>query len=216
MFTAMHKENNAPMPLGKEEAKLLLHACCAPCSGAIIEALVKEGVRPAVFFSNSNIVPLSEYELRRDECRRYCESYGLDFIEDEYSHSDWRVIAQGHENDSERGERCMQCFRFRLHRAAKYAHENGYNVLATTLASSRWKDLSQVNPAGEWACSLFPGLKWWPRNWRKGGLQQRRSEIISEQNFYNQNYCGCEFSLASSSLTASSDSCELFDSVDHV
>ena len=216
MFTAMHKENNAPMPLGKEEAKLLLHACCAPCSGAIIEALVKEGVRPAVFFSNSNIVPLSEYELRRDECRRYCESYGLDFIEDEYSHSDWRVIAQGHENDSERGERCMQCFRFRLHRAAKYAHENGYNVLATTLASSRWKDLSQVNPAGEWACSLFPGLKWWPRNWRKGGLQQRRSEIIREQNFYNQNYCGCEFSLASSSLTASSDSCELFDSVDHV
>ena len=216
MFTAMHKENNAPMPLGKEEAKLLLHACCAPCSGAIIEALVKEGVRPAVFFSNSNIVPLSEYELRRDECRRYCESYGLDFIEDEYSHSDWRVIAQGHENDPERGERCMQCFRFRLHRAAKYAHENGYNVLATTLASSRWKDLSQVNPAGEWACSLFPGLKWWPRNWRKGGLQQRRSEIIREQNFYNQNYCGCEFSLASSSLTASSDSCELFDSVDHV
>ncbi len=210
----MHnRDKDAQMPLGKEEARLLLHACCAPCSGAIIEALVKEGIRPAVFFSNSNIVPSSEYDLRRDECRRYCDKYGLDFIEDEYSHDDWRVIASGHENDPERGERCMQCFRFRLHRAARYAHRNGYNVLATTLASSRWKDLSQVNPAGEWACSLFPCLRWWPRNWRKGGLQQRRGEIIREQGFYNQNYCGCEFSLASSRAAGSSISCEINSSV---
>lgn len=212
----MHnRDNDAQMPLGKEEARLLLHACCAPCSGAIIEALVKEGLRPAVFFSNSNIVPSTEYVLRRDECRRYCEKYGLVFIEDEYSHDDWRVIASGHENDPERGERCMQCFRFRLHSAASYAHRNGYNVLATTLASSRWKDLSQVNPAGEWACSLFPGLRWWPRNWRKGGLQQRRGEIIREQGFYNQNYCGCEFSLASSRAGGSSISCETNTPVDN-
>ena len=197
------------IPVAPEHAKVLLHACCAPCSGAIIESLVKEGIRPTVFFSNSNIVPQKEYELRREECRRYCELYSLEFVDDDYSHEDWRVVAKGHEHDPERGQRCMECFKFRLHRAAKYASANGYNVLATTLASSRWKDLSQVNSAGQWACSLFPGVRWWPRNWRKGGLQQRRSEIIREQNFYNQNYCGCEFSLSSSLSSANDNSCEI-------
>lgn len=204
----MHKQDITLLPISREEARILLHACCAPCSGAIVEALVKEGFTPAVFFSNSNIVPASEYELRREECRRYCAQYGLEFIEDEYSHSDWRTVTVGHEKEPERGERCYQCFRYRLMRAAKYASNNGYNVLATTLASSRWKDLSQVNMAGEWACGLFPGVKWWPRNWRKGGLQQRRSEIIREQNFYNQNYCGCEFSLASRPSVARTE-CEI-------
>ena len=68
-------------------------------------------------------------------------------------------------------------------------------MLTTTLASSRWKNLEQVNSAGEFACSLFPGVNWWNMNWRKGGLQDRRNEIIREHSFYNQLYCGCEFSL---------------------
>jgi len=67
-------------------------------------------------------------------------------------------------------------------------------VLTTTLASSRWKNLDQVNAAGEYACSLFPDVIWWDQNWRKGGLQVRRGEIIKEMNFYNQLWCGCEFS----------------------
>ena len=89
----------------------------------------------------------------------------------------------------------MQCFRFRLERAARYAQENGYKVLTTTLASSRWKNLEQINSAGEYACSLYPDVEWWSQNWRKGGLQERRGRIIKEQNFYNQLYCGCEFSI---------------------
>lgn len=179
---------------GGEDAKILLHACCAPCSGAIIEFMLREGLRPTVFYSNANISPLQEYEIRRDECRRWCETNGLPFIEDEYDHASWQVIARGLEQAPERGPRCLQCFRYRLERAARYAKENGYDVLTTTLASSRWKDLDQVNAAGQWACARFPGVTWWPRNWRTGGLQQRRGEIIREQCFYNQLYCGCEFS----------------------
>ena len=76
----------------------------------------------------------------------------------------------------------------------KYAAENGFPVLTTTLASSRWKSLEQVNEAGEWACSQVEGVVWWPQNWRKGGLQERRNEIIRSERFYNQLYCGCEFS----------------------
>ena len=70
----------------------------------------------------------------------------------------------------------------------------GFDTLTTTLASSRWKDLDQVNRAGEAACAPYEDVEWWPRNWRKGGLQERRNEIIREQHFYNQRYCGCEFS----------------------
>ena len=33
-----------------------------------------------------------------------------------------------------------------------------------------------------------------PEDWRKGGLQERRNEIIRNEQFYNQRYCGCEFS----------------------
>ena len=177
------------------EGRLLLHACCAPCSGAIVEHLVSKGLRPVIFYSNSNIYPLAEYQKRRDECIRYASSFGLEVVDDSYDHAEWLAAIKGLEGEPERGSRCLQCFKFRLKRAAEYASENGFSVLATTLASSRWKNLDQVNEAGEYACSLYPGVHWWPRNWRKGGLQERRGEIIREQCFYNQQYCGCEFSL---------------------
>ena len=103
--------------------------------------------------------------------------------------------AAGLEDAPERGARCLQCFRYRLLRAARYASANGFKVLTTTLASSRWKSLDQINEAGRWACSQVEGVLWWDRNWRKDGLQERRREIIREMDFYNQPYCGCEYSM---------------------
>ena len=250
---------------------ILLHACCAPCSGAILECLRDSGIRPVVFFSNSNIYPRAEYELRLSEMQRYADKMGVELVADEYDHDAWLAAIRGLEREPERGERCAACFRFRLDRAARYAASRGLPVLATTLASSRWKDLDQVNAAGEYACRLDgaftpctpsrgmaadrfargalaresrvsqpasgteaavgsenratlgivrggtaseaqrwgpkdvfrpeptcseaeQAVVWWPQNWRKGGLQERRNEVIREQGFYNQNWCGCEFS----------------------
>ena len=256
---------------------VLLHCCCAPCSGAVLECLVANGIKPVVFFSNATIVPREEYELRLRELQRYCDSLGVPLVEDAWDHEAWLdFVLQRSEGDEaltkalasapERGPRCLNCFKFRLLRAAQYAASQGIPVLTTTLASSRWKSLEQVNAAGLWACSaLTPdesvpgpssdgrtcyengakrarsyqemddltqgepelgpavrsgategvsgepspvpwgcrGIKsgppcWWPQNWRKGGLQPRRAEIICEQNFYNQTFCGCEFSRDSS------------------
>ena len=174
--------------------RILLHACCAPCSGAIVEALLREGADFAVFFSNDNIVPEPEYALRLREVLRYAAAMGVEVVEDRYDHGAWLSSVQGLEDEPERGRRCEACFRHRLDRAAAYAHEHGFDTLTTTLASSRWKDLDQVNRAGEAACAPYDDVTWWPRNWRKGGLQERRGQIIREQNFYNQQYCGCEFS----------------------
>ena len=215
--------------------KLLLHTCCAPCSGAILETLLKEGVKPVIYYCNPNIYPREEYEKRKYECTKYADSLGLEVIDADYCHDEWLRCVQGLENEPERGMRCTECFRYRLLSSARYALEHGFDTLATTLASSRWKDLNQVNEAGKWAIETalkeiaagtatetaaaveaaakakagtaaeaeaaaategsVAELVWWDRNWRKGGLQERRSQIIKEQNFYNQLYCGCEFSI---------------------
>ena len=179
--------------------KVLLHTCCAPCSSAIVECLVRNGITPVIFYSNDNIYPREEFDKRQGECLRYACSLGLDVVEDPYDHERWLPLAQGLEEAPERGERCLECFRYRLLRAARYAAEHGFTVLTTTLASSRWKNLNQVNEAGRWACAQVEGVTWWDRNWRKEGLQERRSEIIKEMNFYNQTWCGCEFSLKNTS-----------------
>lgn len=183
----------------QKNQKLLLHSCCAPCSGAILEQLKAQGEDVLVFFSNSNIAPRSEYDKRLAELRRYCSSLGIPLVEDEYDHDAWLAdVARGFESCPERGERCQRCFEFRLKRAALFAQKTGCQLLSTTLASSRWKSLEQVNAAGQKAVEGLCDLQWWEKNWRKGGLQQRRGEIIKEQNFYNQQYCGCEFSLQNS------------------
>ena len=174
--------------------KVLLHACCAPCSSAIVECLMNNEIRPVIFYSNSNIYPFEEYEHRLNECLRYAKKWGLEIVDDVYDHEAWGGCAVGLENEPERGGRCLQCFKFRLLRAAQYASAHGFEVLTTTLASSRWKNLDQVNEAGRWACAQVPGVVWWDQNWRKGGLQERHNQIIKEEDFYNQLYCGCEYS----------------------
>ena len=177
--------------------KLLLHACCAPCSGAIVETLLKEGITPTIYYCNPNIYPLQEYERRRDECKRFAEGSGVPFVEAEYTHAVWLQCVHGLEDEPERGARCLECFKHRLLSAAGYAASHGFDTLSTTLASSRWKNLEQIADAGRWAAKHC-GLQWLDRNWRKGGLQERRGQIIKEQGFYNQLYCGCEFSMRNS------------------
>ena len=156
---------------------------------------MKRGITPVIYYSNSNIFPLEEYQIRKNECTRYAQSLGLEIVDDDYNHDDWRQEMTGLENEPERGERCLKCFKYRLLRAARYAHEHGIKVLTTTLASSRWKSLEQIEEAGLFAASQYPDVTFWTQNWRKGGLSERRIEIIKEYNFYNQKFCGCEFSV---------------------
>lgn len=177
------------------ETKVLLHTCCAPCSSAIIECMLQHNITPTIYYCNPNIFPEEEYMIRKNECTRYAESLELDIVDADYDHEIWLGCVKGLENEPERGNRCMECFRMRLRRTAKYAHENGYKVITTTLASSRWKSLEQINEAGQFAVEPYDDVTWWDQNWRKGGLSERRAQIIREYGFYNQKYCGCEFSM---------------------
>ena len=182
-----------PVPLGA--TRVLLHTCCAPCSSAIVEWMMGHGIMPTIYYCNPNIHPLDEYVKRRDECVRYATALGLDVVDAGYDHAGWLRAVAGLEDEPERGRRCSACFLMRLSAAARFARANGFEVIATTLASSRWKSIEQVNSAGLQAAALCPGVTFWARNWRKGGLSERRAAIIRQYNFYNQRYCGCEFSL---------------------
>ena len=187
------------------ETTVLLHTCCAPCSSAIIEALLQNGITPIIYYCNPNIYPQEEYEIRKNECTRYAESLGLEIVDADYDHENWLSEMKGLECEPERGGRCLKCFKLRLLRTAQYARERGIKVLTTTLASSRWKSLDQINEAGFWACSQLGENEtpvWWDQNWRKGGLQERRNQILKEYDFYNQRYCGCEFSMPKDDLTS--------------
>ncbi|MDR3220365.1 MAG: epoxyqueuosine reductase QueH [Dysgonamonadaceae bacterium] len=174
--------------------KLLLHTCCAPCSAAIIENLLAQGIRPVLFYFNPNIFPEEEYAIRKNECSRYAASLGVAIIDGDYDHAFWLKDMKGLENEPERGLRCLKCFQLRLLATARLASESGLDTFATTLASSRWKSLTQIAQAGNWAASQFPGLTFFEKNWRKEGLSERRRILLKENGFYNQQYCGCEFS----------------------
>jgi len=175
--------------------RVLLHTCCAPCSSAIIECMMQHGITPVIYYCNPNIWPEEEYRIRKDECTRYATALGLEIVDDDYNHDAWLGCVAGLEHEPERGGRCVRCFEMRLERTARYAVEHGFTVITTTLMSSRWKSLDQINEAGRRAVARHPGVAWWEQNWRKGGLSERRAAIIREYGFYNQQYCGCEFSV---------------------
>ena len=175
--------------------KVLLHTCCAPCSSAIIECLMNHGITPTIYYFNPNIYPREEYDIRKNECSRYAKSLGLEIIDEDYDHETWLSVMKGLENEPERGGRCLKCFKLRLLKTAQYACEHDFKVITTTLASSRWKSLEQIEEAGRFAESQVPEVTFWAQNWRKGGLSERRIQIIKEYGFYNQQYCGCEFSM---------------------
>lgn len=188
-----NKANAFEVPL--DVNSVLLHTCCAPCSSAIVECMLQHGVRPTIYYCNPNIYPQEEYLIRKNECTRYAQALGLDIVDADYDHEAWRTHVKGLEHEPERGARCLACFKLRLLSTAQYAHDHGFRVITTTLMSSRWKSLDQINAAGAFAVSGFDDVIWWDHNWRKGGLSERRLQIIREYGFYNQQYCGCEYSM---------------------
>ena len=189
------KYNRPKLETPNGESSLLLHSCCAPCAGEIMEAVAASEVKTTVYFYNPNIHPVQEYELRKEENKRYCQKLGLDFIDADYDKDNWFKRIKGLENEPERGERCTKCFDMRFERSALYAHENNFFLFATTLGISRWKDLDQVNNSGLRAADRYSGLNFWDFNWRKAGGSPRMIEISKREEFYQQEYCGCVYSL---------------------
>lgn len=181
------------LPSGHDQ--LLLHSCCAPCSGEVMEALIDSRIKFSIFFYNPNIHPVKEYLIRKEENIRFAEKHNIPFIDADYDTDNWFARAKGMENEPERGIRCTMCFDMRFERTALYAHEHGFNLISSSLGISRWKNMAQINDCGIRAASHYPDIQYWDYNWRKNGGSSRMIEISKREEFYQQEYCGCVYSL---------------------
>ncbi|MCK5215105.1 MAG: epoxyqueuosine reductase QueH [Candidatus Omnitrophica bacterium] len=179
----------------KSAKKILLHCCCAPCSGAIIESLVNINLDVTLFFFNPNIHPSFEYAFRKRSIIEFAHKKSVPVIDSDYSPSEWFIRVKGHKNDPERSERCTKCFDFRLEASALYAHENSFPVFTSSFGIARFKNLDQVNRCGLNAAAKYPGLTYWTENWRKNGGAENMYKIAKQEGFYKQKYCGCSYSL---------------------
>lgn len=176
-------------------SKLLLHTCCAPCSSEVIEALLASDVDFTIFFYNPNIHPQKGYLIRKEENKRFAEQHGVPFVDADYDVDNWFTRVKGMEWEPERGARCTVCFDMRLERTALYAAEHGFGAICSSLGISRWKNFEQVCECGQRAAARYPGMFYWTHNWRKQGGSARTAEISKREKFYQQEYCGCVYSL---------------------
>lgn len=182
-------------PFAGQERKVLLHSCCAVCSGEIIAALLASGIKPTVFFYNPNIYPPAEYLRRKEAVVAFAKKNNVDILEDDYDPDAWLTHMRGFEQEKEGGERCRRCFQLRLQAAARCAFDKGFSVFTSTLGISRYKNFELISLYGREAAQAFTHLIYWDHNWRKKGGSERMYAIARAEHFYAQDYCGCKFSI---------------------
>lgn len=172
--------------------RLLLHACCGPCSLEPVRLLQEEGAEFGIFFSNSNIHPREEYLHRLQTIREHVvQPNALPFFEDEYNTQEWeeRVGVWG----TQREQRCRACYRLRFERLAAAARELGFDAIGSTLTISPYQYTQAI-------------LEELERAAQEQGLQSAGTDYSAcyaeatrrsrELGMYRQNYCGCRFSIA--------------------
>lgn len=174
---------------------LLLHACCAPCSLEPVRLLIEEGFDPTICWTNPNIQPVAEHDVRLEELRRWTAENGIPLIEAGDDRTCWDASVARFGSDRER--RCRACYALRLAEACRVAEREGFSCIATTLAVSPYQLFETCNDVLEKlaaAHGLTPVIRdfrpWYPQ-------ATRRSR---EMGMYRQNYCGCRFSAAEAAL----------------
>ena len=179
-----------------EKKKLLLHACCAPCSSYVLEYLSKY-FDITLYFYNPNISPEGEYDFRAEELKRLVLEMPLpkniNVITEVYNSDEFYNKIAGHENDPEGGARCRECYTLRLEQSAKYARDNRFDFFTTTLSISPYKNSRWLNEIGESLSGKY-GVAYLTSDFKKRNGYKRSCELSLEYGLYRQDYCGCEFS----------------------
>ena len=172
--------------------KLLLHACCAPCSTYVAEYL-REYFDITLFYYNPNTHPQAEYQKRLDALHTLAEHFSLPVIECEYHPQEFFSRAKGMEHLPEGGERCTECFHIRLGETARQAKELGFDYFCSTLSISPHKNAELINEIGEYYAAEY-GIPFLPNDFKKRGGFLRSTELSKELGLHRQDYCGCVFS----------------------
>lgn len=178
-----------------KKPRLLLHVCCAPCASAVLECLVPL-FDITIYFYNPNIFPESEYNFRYEELKRLLVEMDLKNVNVvcvDYNNNEFESIAKGKEDLPEGGGRCFDCYRLRLEKSVKYAEENGYDYVTTTLTISPHKNAVVLNQIGGELAEGY-NVKYLFSDFKKNEGYKRSCQLSREYNLYRQNYCGCVYS----------------------
>lgn len=182
--------------LGGRVPTLLLHACCAPCSSAVLEYLTQY-FDVYLLYYNPNISPETEYEKRLRELERLLREmpaqHPVKLLPCDYRGGDFTRMAEGLEQEPEGGARCMACYRLRLEEAAKAARAHGLDYFTTTLSVSPLKNARAINAIGE-ELGERHGVKHLPSDFKKRDGYKRSVTLSKEYGLYRQDYCGCVYS----------------------
>lgn len=178
--------------------RLLLHACCAPCSSAVLEYLSQYFAITLLYY-NPNIAPLEEYQKREAELRRLVSqmkfTHPVELLPCQYDGQAFVQAARGLEGEPEGGKRCEVCFRLRLRYAAQEAARLRFDYYTTTLSISPMKNAPLLNQLGEEIGREF-GVAHLPSDFKKKDGYKRSVQLSKEYDLYRQDYCGCAFSKA--------------------
>ena len=187
-------ERLAELEKNSSRPKLLLHACCAPCSSYTLE-YIHRYFDITLYFCNPNIAPESEFDFRLSELKRLVSEMGLDIpvIEEPYDPKPFFELAKGLEDLPERGERCRKCIGYRLRMAGAKAKELGCELFTTTLTISPHKDCQFINECGA-EVSAECGVEYLFSDFKKHEGYKRSIELSRQYDLYRQNYCGCVYS----------------------
>lgn len=174
--------------------KLLLHSCCGPCSGYVLEYLT-EYFEVYLSYYNPNIQPREEYDKRLENQLIVLEHMpGVTLVPCDYDGEAYDAAVAGLESEPEGGARCTECFRLRLSYAAREAKRLECEYCCTTLTVSPHKDAQRINALGREICKQH-GVKWLPGDFKKREGYKRSIELSKEYGLYRQEYCGCLYSL---------------------
>lgn len=172
--------------------KLLLHVCCAPCSGFLSQVLSKK-FDITVYYDNPNIWPETEFIKRAQEAEKFFQSVGINFILVDWDHSEWQQLVRGLAAEPEKGKRCRLCYLYRLEKTAAFAQENGFAVFGTSLTISPHKDAEAIISLGQSLAKEY-GIEFLAEDFKKNDGFKNAMAFSCAQGFYRQNYCGCEYS----------------------
>ena len=178
-----------------EKPKLLMHACCAPCSTACLER-VSEFFDITVYYYNPNITSETEYNKRLNELKNFLsERYDgkIKLLAEPFDADSFYNAVKGRENDAEGDLRCKICYALRLNKTALTSKEKGFDYFTTTLSVSPHKNAIWLNEIGEQNAKTH-GVNYLYADFKKEGGYHRSIELSKEFNLYRQDYCGCEFS----------------------
>ncbi|MBD5143419.1 MAG: epoxyqueuosine reductase QueH [Ruminococcus sp.] len=182
--------------LAMTKPSVLLHACCAPCSSAVLERISSQADL-TIYFYNPNIIPESEYNYRLQELKRLVQempsAQGIEILEGNYEPEKFLAFAEALANEPERGKRCQKCIALRLEETAKLADNLGADYFATTLTLSPHKDAFFINTAGFAIAENFH-VNWLPSDFKKKEGYKRSILLSHEYCLYRQDFCGCPFS----------------------